>query len=233
MTGRTGSNHPGGRESIDKVRQLQRRLWSVAKRQPGRRFHALLDRIYRRDVLWEAWRRVKRNRGAAGIDAMTLADGRASGRRGISRRPRRAAARRHVSARGGAASIHSEGGRKTATIGDSDGPRPSGADGGDAGAGADFRGGLPSVLVRLPAEAERHAGAGNTAQAWRARRQSRPRRRHSRLLREHRPRQATDAGGTAHLGPAGAQADTAVASGRRDGRRAASARPSRGRRKAA
>ena len=73
MTGRTGSNHPEGRESIDNVRQLQRRLWSTAKRQPGRRFHALLDRIYRRDVLWEAWRRVKRNRGAAGVDAMTLA----------------------------------------------------------------------------------------------------------------------------------------------------------------
>ena len=72
MTGSTGSNHPDGRESIDKVRQLQRRLWSAAKRQPGRRFHALLDRIYRRDVLWEAWRRVKQNRGAAGIDAMTL-----------------------------------------------------------------------------------------------------------------------------------------------------------------
>jgi len=73
MTGSTGSNHPGGRESSDKVRQLQRRLWRTAKRQPGRRFHALLDRIYRRDVLWEAWRRVKQNRGAAGVDAMTLA----------------------------------------------------------------------------------------------------------------------------------------------------------------
>jgi group II intron reverse transcriptase/maturase len=72
MPGRTGSNYPGGRESIDKVRQLQRRLWSAAKRQPGRRFHALLDRIYRRDVLWEAWRRVKKNRGAAGVDAVTL-----------------------------------------------------------------------------------------------------------------------------------------------------------------
>ena len=71
MTAR--SNHPGGRESADKVRQLQRRLWRAAKQQPGRRFHALYDRIYRRDVLWDAWRRVKRNRGAAGIDAMTLA----------------------------------------------------------------------------------------------------------------------------------------------------------------
>ncbi len=74
MTGRTGSNHPEGRESLDKVRQLQRRLWSAAKRQPDRRFHAVLDRIYRRDVLWEAWRRVKKNRGAAGVDAMTLVE---------------------------------------------------------------------------------------------------------------------------------------------------------------
>jgi group II intron reverse transcriptase/maturase len=74
MPGRTGSNHPERRESLDKVRQLQRRLWNAAKRQPGRRFHALLDRIYRRDVLWEAWRRVKQNRGAAGVDAQTLAD---------------------------------------------------------------------------------------------------------------------------------------------------------------
>jgi RNA-directed DNA polymerase len=73
MTGRTGSNHPERRESLDKVRQLQRRLWSAAKRQPGRRFHALMDRIYRRDVLWEAWRRVKANRGAAGVDGQTLA----------------------------------------------------------------------------------------------------------------------------------------------------------------
>jgi len=72
MTGSTGSNHPEGRESLDKVRQLQRRLWRAAKRQPGRRFQALLDRIYRHDVLWEAWRRVKKNRGAAGVDAMTL-----------------------------------------------------------------------------------------------------------------------------------------------------------------
>ena len=72
MTGATGSNHPERRKSLDKVRQLQRRLWSTAKRQPGRRFHALLDRIYRRDVLWEAWRRVRSNGGAAGVDGETI-----------------------------------------------------------------------------------------------------------------------------------------------------------------
>src|SRR5688572_31476841 len=73
MAGRSGPNHPDHRPVIDKVRQLQRRLWVAAKRSPERRFHALLDRIDRRDVLWEAWRRVKRNRGAAGVDGATLA----------------------------------------------------------------------------------------------------------------------------------------------------------------
>jgi len=67
----TRTNHPG-HLVIDKVRQLQRRLWVAAKRSPERRFHALLDRIWRRDVLQVAWRRVKANRGAAGIDRETL-----------------------------------------------------------------------------------------------------------------------------------------------------------------
>jgi group II intron reverse transcriptase/maturase len=73
MAGTARSNHPGGHPPIDKVRRLQRTLWAAAKRHPERRFHALYDRIHRSDVLWEAWKRVRRNRGAAGVDAMTLA----------------------------------------------------------------------------------------------------------------------------------------------------------------
>ena len=61
------SNNP-----IDKVRGLQRRLFIAAKCNPGRRFHALFDRIWRGDVLLEAWKRVRSNRGAAGIDGETL-----------------------------------------------------------------------------------------------------------------------------------------------------------------
>ena len=73
MSGRTSrSNHPGRRESAANVRHLQRRLCGVAKRQPGRRFHALYDRIFRRDVLEVAWNRVEGNRGSAGVDLQTL-----------------------------------------------------------------------------------------------------------------------------------------------------------------
>ena len=74
MAGKTGPNDPDGRRPSDKVRQLRRQLWAAAKRAPGRRFHALFDHISRSDVLEEAWRRVKRNRGAAGIDRQSIRD---------------------------------------------------------------------------------------------------------------------------------------------------------------
>jgi RNA-directed DNA polymerase len=72
MAGQTGPNDPGGDEPHDNVRQLQRQLWAAAKRAPGRRFHALYDQMCRSDVLREAWRRVRRNRGAAGIDRVSI-----------------------------------------------------------------------------------------------------------------------------------------------------------------
>jgi RNA-directed DNA polymerase len=58
----------------DKVRELQRTLYRAAKADPGRRFHALYDKVSRRDVLERAWVLVRANRGAAGIDRQTIAD---------------------------------------------------------------------------------------------------------------------------------------------------------------
>ena len=60
--------------SVNKTRALQHTLYWAAKRSPNRRFHALFDRVYRRDVLRYAWWEVCKNQGAAGVDAVTIAD---------------------------------------------------------------------------------------------------------------------------------------------------------------
>ena len=65
--------------SKEKVRQLQRKLYLAAKKCSSRRFHALYDKIYREDVLQEAWRRVKANKGSSGIDGITIEDIEAEG----------------------------------------------------------------------------------------------------------------------------------------------------------
>jgi retron-type reverse transcriptase len=57
---------------LDPVRALQHALYRAAKADPERRFHALRDKVFRRDVLWRAWVAVRRNDGAPGIDKTTL-----------------------------------------------------------------------------------------------------------------------------------------------------------------
>ena len=56
------------------VRKLQTVLHAKAKEEPDRRFHALVDKVWREDFLLEAWELVRRNGGAAGVDGMTVAD---------------------------------------------------------------------------------------------------------------------------------------------------------------
>jgi group II intron reverse transcriptase/maturase len=55
-----------------KAQQLQNVLYLAAKGNPRRRFHALYDKMHRRDILWEAWKRVKANGGSSGIDGVTI-----------------------------------------------------------------------------------------------------------------------------------------------------------------
>ena len=61
------------------VRKLQTVLHAKAKEEPGRRFHALVDKVWREDFLRAAWALVRRNGGAAGVDGETVADVKAHG----------------------------------------------------------------------------------------------------------------------------------------------------------
>lgn len=74
MRGMERSNNPEQSSQEDKVRKLQRGLYIAAKRSEKRKFHALHDRVNSEHVLREAWRRVRTNRGAAGIDGQTIED---------------------------------------------------------------------------------------------------------------------------------------------------------------
>jgi len=63
---------PQGPTRLDPARKLQRTLYRVAKSQPERRFTLLHDKVCRLDILEEAWRRVKSNGGAAGVDRVSI-----------------------------------------------------------------------------------------------------------------------------------------------------------------
>jgi hypothetical protein len=51
----------------ENARQLQNTLYLAAKENPKRKFHALYDKVFRKDILQEAWARVKINRGSAPV----------------------------------------------------------------------------------------------------------------------------------------------------------------------
>jgi RNA-directed DNA polymerase len=70
-------------ESLDPVRALQRVLYRSAKQDPTRRFHALYDKLARSDVMWRAWVDVATNRGAPGIDHISIAEIEAGGTEGV------------------------------------------------------------------------------------------------------------------------------------------------------
>ncbi|RXE60387.1 group II intron reverse transcriptase/maturase [Acetivibrio mesophilus] len=63
----------------EKVRNVQNRLYLTAKADRKRKFYAMYDKIYRKDILEEAWKRVKRNGGAGGVDKVSIDDVKAYG----------------------------------------------------------------------------------------------------------------------------------------------------------
>jgi RNA-directed DNA polymerase len=151
---------------------LQHALYRAAKADPGRRFHALYDKLSRRDVLQRAWEQVRRNQGAPGIDQVTiqqveqygvdrLLDKLAVALREGSWRP--LAARRVL--------IPSPARRRSSGRCRSYRHRSGGAGGHDDRARADLRGRHAGPLVRVPAQARRpRCLAGRVDQSWQGRR---------------------------------------------------------------
>ena len=58
----------------ERVRKLQTVLHAKAKEEPERRFHALIDKVWREEFLMDAWRQVRRNGGTAGVDGERVED---------------------------------------------------------------------------------------------------------------------------------------------------------------
>ena len=70
-------------EGVDAFQALQRVLYRSAKQDPERRFHALYDKLTRRDVMGRAWVDVATNQGAPGVDGVSIADIEDGGAEGV------------------------------------------------------------------------------------------------------------------------------------------------------
>lgn len=55
-----------------KVSELCGKLYDIAKGNSERKFYSQYDKIFRKDMLEEAWRKVSANNGVSGIDNITM-----------------------------------------------------------------------------------------------------------------------------------------------------------------
>jgi len=64
----------GNLATPNSVQKLQRALHAKAKAEAGYRFYALYDKIYREDILGQAYAQCRSNKGAPGIDGQEFSD---------------------------------------------------------------------------------------------------------------------------------------------------------------
>ena len=72
MERKQGMTTDEGLTGSESVRKLQTVLHDRAKEEPDRRFHALIDKVWREDFLAEAWRQARRNGGTVGVDGRNI-----------------------------------------------------------------------------------------------------------------------------------------------------------------
>ena len=172
--------------------------------------------IPKREV-WEAFKRVKANQGAAGVDEQSIEDFEAR----LAGQPLQAlepAVVGQLHARAGPPGGHTEGKRRNAAVGYPDGRRPCRAGGGPTIPGAAAGTCVPPRLLRLSSRTVGDRCDPDGSPAVLALRLG-ARHRHQGLLRQHRSRAAAQGRAQAHRVHLGAPLHRALAEGSRDARR--------------
>ena len=112
-----------------KLWELQETLHAKAKGNPSYRFYALYDKVYRADVLAEAWRRSRANGGASGVDGVEFEQIEREGvEQWLGQLGQELKAKRYRT-RSSTPGNDSQSQRQAETVGNTNHPRQSGADG--------------------------------------------------------------------------------------------------------
>jgi hypothetical protein len=156
-------------DAQERTTALQAKLYSAAKREPKRRFYRLYDKLFREDVLWVAWEQVRRNRGAPGVDGVSIEAieeaGVAEFLAALAEDLRQGRSPRGHPPAAGATSGDSESAGQSSAARHPHRARPGSAGRRQAGPGADLRGGLRGTLLRVPSGGRAAGGPRRRAAA--------------------------------------------------------------------